>query len=189
MLCPRIATKDSYLITTHTESSLHVRHHILQIIELFLQRLDPRGVHLPIGLLKCDSHLQILDLPRHPSILRLQGQNLIHTGGKGWCTDTVHCKYIVSSGAKELIMYQTGTCLAYSKHTRQIQLPYPSLGYCQDIQDMLGHVTTMFQISNCQGYFKYSNKKWSKYAWVACFECFFYNITGHVTTMYQIWIY
>ena len=92
------------------------------------------------------------------------------TGGEGWCTDKVHCKHIASSGAKEPTMYQTGTCLAYSKYTRQIQPPYPSLGYCQDIQDMPGHVTTMFQISNCQGYFEYSNTKWPKCAWVVCFE-------------------
>jgi len=95
----------------------------------------------------------------------------IHTGGKGWCTDKVHCKYIASSGAKELIMYQTGTCSAHSKYTRQIQPPYPSLGYCQDIQDMPGHVTTMFQISNHQGYFEYPNTKQPKCAWVVCFEC------------------
>jgi len=72
-----IAREDSYLVTTRTEFTLHVRHRILQIVEPLLQRLNPRGIHLTIGFLESDSRLQVLDLCRQLPVLLLDIENLL----------------------------------------------------------------------------------------------------------------
>jgi len=81
MLRLRIATKDSYLVTTMTESFLHVRHRVLQIIESFLQCLDPHGIDPTIGLEEGDRRFEILNLRHHPLLLLFQLQNLMEKSG------------------------------------------------------------------------------------------------------------
>ena len=70
------------------------------------------------------------------------------TGGKGWCTEPVHRKYIT----RKWTMYPEFTCSVHLKYIQNFpsQFPYsfPSPGNDQYIHSVPGHVTAMFPLGN-----------------------------------------
>ena len=70
------------------------------------------------------------------------------TGGKGWCTEPVHHKYI----ARKWTMYPAFTCSVHLKYIQNFpsQFPhsFPSPGNDQYTHSVPGHVTAMFPLGN-----------------------------------------
>ena len=70
------------------------------------------------------------------------------TGGKGWCTEPVHRKYIT----RKWTMYPAFTHSVHLKYIQNFpsQFPYnfPSPGNDQYIHSVPGHVTAMFPLDN-----------------------------------------
>ena len=89
------------------------------------------------------------------------------TGGKGWCTRQVHCKYI----ARKWIKYPPKTHPVHCKHVQnfpsQFHYSVPSTGYAQYIHSVPGHVIAVFPSGNPWGNCEFSQRKYPQYSQVA----------------------
>ena len=82
-----------------------------------------------------------------------------HTGGKGWCTQQVHCKYI----ARKWIKYPQKTHPVHCKHIQnfpsQFHCSVPSAGNAQYIHSVPDHVIAVFPLGNPWGNPEISQRK------------------------------
>ena len=92
---------------------------------------------------------------------------MISTGGKGWCTWWVHCKYI----ARKWIKYPPKTHPVHCKHIQnflsQFHCSVPSAGNAQYIHSVPGHVIAVFPLGNPWGNLENSQRKYPQYSQVA----------------------